>query len=154
MENKLKELCQFICNIAKIDSKITENKLSYSELKALLQMVDVKGKGFLDLNDIYDLVGKVSENELFAIFKYLDTERNGEIRLQQLQQCLGDPNSSSNNTSKEYIFPRFYTVIDTIKDKPKLISEAKVKLALSSAQLKATYDYICSLVQTKYITNT
>ena len=121
MENKLKELSQFVCNVAKIDNKITENRLSNSEVKALLQMVDVKGKGFLDLNDVYDLVGKVTENELFTIFKFFDTERSGEIRIQQLQQCLGDANISSNNTSKEYIFPRFYTIVDTIKDKPKLI---------------------------------
>jgi Ca2+-binding EF-hand superfamily protein len=121
MENKLKELSEFVCNVVKIENKIAENKLSHSEVKALLQMVDVKGKGFLDLNDVYDLVGKVTENELFTIFKFFDTERTGEIRLQQLQQCLGDTSISSNNTSKEYIFPRFYSIVDTIKDKPKLI---------------------------------
>jgi|JI9StandDraft_2_1071091.scaffolds.fasta_scaffold590023_1 hypothetical protein len=62
METKLKELCIFITSLAKLDSNITQNKLSLSEVKALFQLVDIKGKGFLDLNDIYELAGKVSEN--------------------------------------------------------------------------------------------
>lgn len=40
-------------------------------------MIDVKKKGFLDLDDVYELVGKVTQEELFAIFKFLDTSRNG-----------------------------------------------------------------------------
>ena len=62
METKLKELCIFITSLAKLDSNITQNKLSLSEVKALFQLVDIKGKGFLDVNDIYELAGKVSEN--------------------------------------------------------------------------------------------
>jgi Ca2+-binding EF-hand superfamily protein len=62
METKLKELCIFITSLAKLDSNITQNKLSLSEVKALFQLVDIKGKGYLDLNDIYELAGKVSEN--------------------------------------------------------------------------------------------
>lgn len=85
MENKLKEICICLHNIAQLENDIAQNKLSLNEVKALLQLVDVKAKGFLDLTDIYELVGKVNENELFAIFKFLDTQRTGEIRLQQLQ---------------------------------------------------------------------
>lgn len=85
MENKLKEICICLHNIAQLENDIAQNKLSPNEVKALLQLVDVKTKGFLDLTDIYELVGKVNENELFAIFKFLDTQRTGEIRLQQLQ---------------------------------------------------------------------
>lgn len=62
METKLKELCIFITSLSKLDSNIAQNKLSHSEVKALFQLIDIKGKGFLDLNDIYELVGKVSEN--------------------------------------------------------------------------------------------
>jgi len=80
--------------------------------------VDVKRKGYLDLNDVYELVGKVSENELFVIFKFMDTSRTGEIRLQELEYVFGNAASTSKNTNKEYIFPRFYAIIDTIKDKP------------------------------------
>lgn len=36
--------------------------MSSAELKTLLEIVDVKKKGFLDLNDVYELAGKVSEN--------------------------------------------------------------------------------------------
>ena len=43
--------------------------------------MDVKGRGYLDLGDVYDLVGKVGEEELFAVFKFLDGRRNGEIRV-------------------------------------------------------------------------
>ena len=51
--------------------------MSSDEVKALLGYVDVKGKGFLDLGDVYDLVGKVAEEELFAVFKFLDRSRTG-----------------------------------------------------------------------------
>jgi len=36
--------------------------MSTVELKALLEIVDVKRKGYLDLNDVYELAGKVTEN--------------------------------------------------------------------------------------------
>ena len=48
-------------------------------------------------------------------------------------------NSQSNQNSKEYIFPRFYAVVDTVKDRPKLVNEAKKKLGLSGGQLKGCY---------------
>jgi len=63
-----------------------------------MEMVDLKRRGFLDLNDIYELVGKVTENELFAIFKYLDRSRSGEIRVADLQAALGNSQLTSNNT--------------------------------------------------------
>jgi hypothetical protein len=83
----------------------------------------------------------------------MDRERTGEIRLEQMEECMGNPALSSNNTSKEHIFPKFYAIVDSIKDKPKLISEAKSKLNLSNSELKATYEYICGLVQSKYISH-
>ena len=63
-----------------------------------MEMVDLKRRGFLDLNDIYELVGKVTENELFAIFKHLDRSRSGEIRVADLQAALGNSQLTSNNT--------------------------------------------------------
>lgn len=153
MEKKLKEICQFIIDISALESTITQNKLSLAEVAALFKLVDVKGKGFLDLNDIYELVGKVSEEELFVVFKFMDREKTGEIRLKQMEECLGNPTLTSNNTSKEHIFPKFYTIVDTVKDKPKLISSTKTKLNLSSSDLKAIFEYICGLVQSKYISH-
>jgi Ca2+-binding EF-hand superfamily protein len=98
MENGLKNLCGFIQELVKLESTLLKNKLSNSEVKTLLGLVDVRGKGYLDLSDVYDLVGKVSEGELFAVFKFLDRERNGEIRLPQLQAALADPSLASNHT--------------------------------------------------------
>ena len=65
---------------------------------------------------------------------------------------LGDHNSNSNQTGKEHIFPRFYTIIDTIKDKPKLITQAKVKIGLKQEQLRDLYRHLCEMVQSKYLT--
>lgn len=80
MENWLKSICSFLSEVVQLDSTINRNRLSHSEVKALMGYVDVKGKGFLDLGDVYDLVGKVGEDELFAVFKFLDRKRSGEIR--------------------------------------------------------------------------
>ena len=49
-----------------------------------MDMVDLKRRGFLDLNDVFELVGKVTEKELFDVFKFLDRSRSGEIRLEEL----------------------------------------------------------------------
>lgn len=126
--------------------------MSTSELKALLEIVDVKRKGYLDLNDVYELAGKVTENQLFTIFKFMDTERTGEIRLEELENTLGNPLSSSKNTTKQYIFPKFYAIIDTVKDRPKIANDYKKKYGFNVSNLKATYQYISSLVQSKYLT--
>ena len=107
----------------------------------------------MDLGDVYDLVGKVGEEELFAVFKFLDGRRNGEIRAEELQVAIGDGNSKSNHTDKEYIFPRFYAIVDAVKDRPKNISQARSKLALSNQQLRDVYRHICEMVQSKYLTN-
>ena len=62
MENAFKTICQFINDLTQLEHNITKNKMSYGEVKTLMELVDVKRKGFLDLGDIYDLVGKVSED--------------------------------------------------------------------------------------------
>mgnify|MGYP000058911517 CR=1 FL=1 len=119
----------------------------------MLTIVDIKGKGYLDLGDVYDLVGNVGEEELFAVFKYLDWSRHGEIRLQDLEKTLGDQSSTSDQKGKEYLFPKFYCIVDSVKDRPKTIAQAKQKLGLSQQQLKEVYKYICELVQSKYLTH-
>lgn len=117
----------------------------------MMEFVDTKRKGFLDLNDIFELAGKVTENELFDIFKFLDARKSGEIREEDLQLAIGDSQLTSNNKSKEHIFPRFYAVIDTVKDKPKSIAQLKKKYALLPAALKSLYQYISDLTQSKYL---
>ena len=97
----------------------------------MLTIVDIKGKGYLDLGDVYDLVGNVGEEELFAVFKYLDWSRHGEIRLQDLEKTLGDQSRTSDQKGKEYLFPKFYSIVDSVKDRPKTIIQAKQKLGLS-----------------------
>ena len=81
----------------------------------------------------------------------MDTERTGEIRLEELERVLGNPESNSKNNTKEYIFPRFYKIIDTVKDMPKLVGDYKKKYGFNQSNLKATYQYISSLVQSKYL---
>jgi Ca2+-binding EF-hand superfamily protein len=117
----------------------------------MMELVDTKRKGFLDLNDIFELAGKVTENELFDIFKFLDARKTGEIRIEDLQLALGDSQLTSNNKSKEHIFPRFYTIIDTVKDKPKSTAQLKKKFGLTPPSLKSFYQYICDLTQSKYL---
>ncbi len=46
----------------------------------MMELIDVKRRGFLDLNGIFELVGKVTEKELFDIFKWLDRSRTGEVK--------------------------------------------------------------------------
>ena len=67
--------------------------------------------------------------------------------------AIGDGNSKSNQTNKEYIFPRFYAIVDTVKDRSKNISQARSKLALNNQQLRDVYRHICEMVQSKYLTN-
>lgn len=116
-----------------------------------MDMVDLKRRGFLDLNDVFELVGKVTEKELFDVFKFLDKSRTGEIRLEELQAAIGNPESNSKNTAKEYLFPRFYKIVDTVKDKPKKIVEIKEKYSLTGPALKGVFKYICELVHSKYV---
>lgn len=86
-----------------------------------MDIVDLKRRGFLDLNDVFELVGKVTEKELFDVFKFLDRNRSGEIRLEELQIAIGNSELTSKNVTKEYVFSRFYKIVDTVKDKPKKI---------------------------------
>ena len=116
-----------------------------------MDMVDLKRRGFLDLNDVFELVGKVTEKELFDVFKFLDRSRSGEIRLEELRAAIGNPESASKNTAKEYVFPRFYKIVDTVKDKPKKIEQIKQKYSLAGPALKGVFKYICELVQSKYV---
>lgn len=117
----------------------------------MMELVDTKRKGFLDLNDIFELAGKVTEGELFDIFKFLDARKSGEVRVEDLQLALGDSQLVSNNKSKEHIFPRFYAIIDTVKDKPKSIAQLKKKYSLTQTALRSLYQYICDLTQSKYL---
>lgn len=77
MENQLKQVCLCLLQVAGIEDTIASNRLSFSEVAAVMEMVDLKRRGYLDLNDIFELVGKVTETELFTIFKHLDRSRTG-----------------------------------------------------------------------------
>lgn len=57
----------------------------------------------------------------------------------------------SKNTTKEHIFPKFYKIVDTVKDKAKTIAECRKKYSFENRALKQVYEYICKLVQTKYL---
>ena len=116
-----------------------------------MELIDVKRRGFLDLNGIFELVGKVTQKELFDIFKWLDRNRTGEIKTEEMQLALGNSELNTRNTNKEYIFPRFYKIIDTVKDKPKSVAQIKQKYPFDPSSLKAIYQYICGLIQSKYL---
>jgi hypothetical protein len=62
MENQMKQVCLCIQQIAAIEDVISANRLSFPEVAAVMEMVDLKRRGFLDLNDIFELVGKVTES--------------------------------------------------------------------------------------------
>ena len=67
-------------------------------------------------------------------------------------EVLGNPALTSSNTTKEYIFPRFYKMIDTIKDRPKTYDSIRQRHGLNREQLKETFRHVCSLMQSKYMT--
>lgn len=46
--------------------------LTPSELRYLFSIVDVKRKKYLDLNEVYELIGDVTEKEMFCLFKWMD----------------------------------------------------------------------------------
>ncbi len=58
---------------------------------------------------------------------------------------------TSKNTSKEHIFPKFYQIVDTIKDKSKHFVSIFSKYSFSEQTLKSMYQYICGLIQSKYL---
>jgi hypothetical protein len=118
----------------------------------LFGLVDVKQKGYLDLKDIHDLIGKTTEEQMFAVFKFLDTTRSGEIGVSQLTTALSDPSLTSSNISKDYLFPRFYAMVDAVKDRPQIIEQLKRKYYLTPQQLSAIYEQVCGQVGTKYLT--
>lgn len=60
MENQIKNLCSYLNEINKVDETIASNKLSFEEVNALMNLIDLKKKSYLDLNDIHELVGKVT----------------------------------------------------------------------------------------------
>lgn len=60
MESGLKRLCMFVKEVVALEEVVSKSRLSHSEVKVLLEMVDVKQKGYLDLGDVLDLVGKIS----------------------------------------------------------------------------------------------
>lgn len=62
MENQIKQVCLCIQQIAAIEDIISANRLSFPEVAVVMEMVDLKRRGFLDLNDIFELVGKVTES--------------------------------------------------------------------------------------------
>ena len=65
---------------------------------------------------------------------------------------VGDAVSLSDNTTKEYIFPRFYAVIDSIKSRPTSLNAVRNKYSFSQEELKQIYNYLCELVESKYLT--
>jgi hypothetical protein len=140
-----------VLELASAQQALSCSRLSASEVQTLFSLVDVKQKGFLDLKDIHDLIGNSSEEEMFAVFKFLDTTRSGEIGLTQLTTALADPALTSNNTSKDYIFPRFYAIVDAVKDTPHTLAQTKRKYFLTPQQLTAVYDHACGLMGTKYL---
>lgn len=56
---------------------IAEYLLSKEEVMCLMGLVDVRRKGYLDLHDVYELVGKVTETQLFTLFKTMDIRKTG-----------------------------------------------------------------------------
>lgn len=62
MEQFFQSLCSCLSEMARIDDSLSCNKLSYAEVAAMMELVDAKRKGFLDLNDIFELAGKVTES--------------------------------------------------------------------------------------------
>lgn len=53
MEKQLKQVCLCIQQIAAIEDVISANRLSFAEVAAVMEMVDLKHRGFMDLNDIF-----------------------------------------------------------------------------------------------------
>lgn len=100
----LKEIINFINKSARWTEQINGSKLTIEEVKFLFETIDQKRKGYLDLADVYELVGDVKEEELFCIFKYLDHGKTGDIRLVDLETTLKTSVKRSSTLDKAFIF--------------------------------------------------
>ena len=56
--------------------------------KLAFVQLDTKRKGYLDLTNIFELAGNVSEDELFHVFKWLDVSKKGDISPEDFQYVL------------------------------------------------------------------
>lgn len=73
--------------------RLDKKKLSTQAAKLAFQQLDKKRKGYLDLADVYELCGEVSEDELFVVFKWLDCEKKGDVTEEAFCQRIGDAGS-------------------------------------------------------------
>jgi hypothetical protein len=46
--------------------------------------IDSKRKGYWDLTNVYELCGDITENQLFHVFKWLDTSKSGDITISDI----------------------------------------------------------------------
>ena len=65
---------------------------------------------------------------------------------------IGDPSSQSSSTCKQYLFRRFYKVIDTIKDRPSTLTTIKQQYNFNKTELEVAFNVICSKSQTRHPT--
>ena len=80
MEKALSKLAQCLTDMSAGDKTITDHLLSREEVTCLMGLVDVRRKGYLDLHDVYELAGSVSEGQLFTLFKAMDRSKTGEVK--------------------------------------------------------------------------
>lgn len=72
MTNHQQNLIEYVSQCVSLVRRLDKKKLSAQAAKLAFQQLDKKRKGYLDLADVYELCGEVSEDELFVVFKWLD----------------------------------------------------------------------------------
>lgn len=116
-----------------------ESRMSQEEARYFFRLADTSKKGYLDLADVYHLVGNVSEQELFSIFRSLDVSKTGQVRLPDLETCLGDPSISRSTLEAGYVFACFARFIDCLKAKLQIQIQLRARFCFCRSLLSAIY---------------
>ena len=78
VENLVEYISQFVSLTRRLENK----KINSDTAKLAFTQLDTKRKGYLDLANVFELCGEVTEDELFYVFKWLDSSKTGDISLE------------------------------------------------------------------------
>jgi Ca2+-binding EF-hand superfamily protein len=88
MENNIKEkidrIVEYVSQSVSLWRRLEKKKVSLDTAKLAFAKIDSKRKGYLDLTNVYELCGEVTENQLFHAFKWLDVSKSGDITLSDI----------------------------------------------------------------------
>jgi len=78
-QQQVENLVEYISQTVSLNRRLDKKRVSNATAKLAFTQVDKKRKGYLDLADVYELCGEVTEDELFVAFKWLDASKTGDV---------------------------------------------------------------------------